>query len=282
MRRIPKQLLLVGLSDEARDVICALPEGGYQSYAFKWTAIEAAVGRAQPNAIVVAEPFNPAAPGEMFDNVDAIRHLLSMRPAGIPVVAISRHPENNGELFASLLSAGLTEWIDWSREGSPALVERRLRYVSGIVVQRLLNRALPGPIPSRTRALLGVAAEVAAAGGAMTEFALYLGVAERTLSRWCRRADLPPPRRLLAWLRILCVADYLDVGGRSLEAIARATGYSSRASVKTALRNMMGATPKQLRESGAFLSVVRAFTQDLRSLREAGHARGRPARLWLN
>jgi AraC-like DNA-binding protein len=98
----------------------------------------------------------------------------------------------------------------------------------------------------------------------------------------CSRADLPPPRRLLAWLRVLLAAEYLDAGGWTLEAIARATGYSSGASIKTALRNMMRATPKQLRAHGAFSSVARAFAADLRSIREDGHARGRPAKLWLN
>lgn len=281
MRQIAKQLLLVGVSDEARALINALPEGRYAAEHFAWSDLQAALSRAQLSSILLAEPLNPETAGETYERIEALRGILSAS-AAIPVVAISRHPESSGELLASLLTAGLTEWIDLSREGSPGGVERRLRYVSGVLVQRLLNRALPGPIPSRAQALLSVAAEVAAAGGDATELAAHLGVADRTLSRMCSRADLPPPRRLLAWLRVLLAAEYLDAGAWTLEAIARATGYSSGASIKTALRNMMRATPQQLRAQGAFSSVARAFAADLRSIREAGHARGRPAKLWLN
>jgi AraC-like DNA-binding protein len=281
MRRIASHLLLVEVSAEAQRLFCALPEGRFFVRTVGWTDLESALDRAHPGTILLTEPIDGSGADGVFERIEAIRTLLTTSPA-MPVVAISRHPENAGEIFGSLLTSGLTEWIDLSREGSLGAVERRLRYAAGVVVQRLLNRALPGPLPSRTRSLLGVAAEVAATGGYMKEFADYMGVADRTLSRWCGRADLPPPRRLLAWLRALLVADHLDSGGRTLESIARATGYSSAASVKTALRNMMGATPKQLREAGAFSSVARAFAADLRKHREARHARGRPARQWLN
>ena len=96
------------------------------------------------------------------------------------------------------------------------------------------------------------------------------------MPRWCRRADLPPPRRLLAWLRLLLAADLLDDPGRSVASIAEACGYASEVSLKAALRQFMGAPPSELRRRGAFDTAARAFAQELFELREAARARGRP------
>jgi AraC-like DNA-binding protein len=281
MRRITKHLLLVDLSGEATQLMSSLPEARFTVQPIGWSELGPDGDLIQPSSIVVVEPLNQLAPAMTFEILDSVRRFLKECRL-LPVVAISRHPENSADLFASLLAAGLSDWIDLSREGTAAAVERRLDQVAGIAVQRLVNRAVPGLVASRTRHLLGVAAEVAAAGGQMGEFAGELNVAERTASRWCRQADLPPPKRLLAWLRLLLVAEYLDDPRRTLEAIARATGYSSGASVKTALRNMMGTTPRALRSRGAFASAAAGFAAELRELREGGRLRGRSPKQWLN
>jgi transcriptional regulator GlxA family with amidase domain len=107
-------------------------------------------------------------------------------------------------------------------------------------------------------------------------------VNERTVPRWCRRADLPPPRRLLAWLRLLLAAELLDDENRPVLSVARACGYASEVSLKAALRQFMGAPPSELRKAGAFDTAARAFSRELFELREAARARGRPERTWLS
>ena len=145
---------------------------------------------------------------------------------------------------------------------------------------RLLERALPRTTPTRTRSLLATAADVAAVAGGSAELAQVLGVTERTVLRWCRRADLPQPRRLMAWLRILLATDMLDDPGRTLGAVARACGYSSDTALRNALRTFLGAAPTELR-GHAFQTAAAGFSRELFELREAAHVRGRPEKTWL-
>lgn len=278
---VRRSLLLVDISAELNRILSALPESGFALHPLTWRSVEVALQRAQPNSILVVEPIEPVSPCGTFERIQAVQHVLRQNPF-MPVVAVAKHPENNAEIYAALLQAGLTEWLDLGRECCALAVERRLRQAASVSVQRLLDRALATPLSSRTRVLLGRASEIASAGGKMPDLARSLGVGKRTASRWLARADLPPPRRLLAWIRLLLVADFLDSGRHSLEAIARATGYSSGASVKTALRNMLGTTPNDLRSRGAFQTVASRFSEDLRAIREARRTSGRPAKTWLN
>lgn len=281
MGSIPRPLLLVELSSEAAALVGALPANRYFPQPVSCDDLPVALSRAKPNSMMIVEPIDPGSATATFGKVASTLSLLE-RKVRIPIVAVLRHPENDSELVGALLEAGLTEWIDLAREGSVAAVDRRLRYAAAVTVQRLLARALPNPMSSRAHRLLGVAMEVVAEGGQAPELAAALGIAERTLSGWCARADLPPPRRLLAWLRLLIVADHLDDGRSTLESIARASGYSSGASLKTALRNLLDATPRELRERGAFTTIADRFRTELRARREAGHARRRPPKTWLS
>jgi AraC-like DNA-binding protein len=281
MVRVKRSLLLVDISAEISRLMSKLPEEAFALQTLTWGTVEWALQRAQPNSILVVEPIDPLSPSGTFERIQAVQNLLRRNPF-LPVVAVATHPENNAEIYATLLQAGLTEWLDSGRESCALAVERRLMHAASVSVQRLIDRALATPLSSRTRVLLGRASEVASAGGKMPDLARALGVGKRTASRWLVRADLPPPRRLLAWIRVRLVADFLDSGRHSLEAIARATGYSSAASVKTALRNMLGTTPNDLRARGAFTTVAGRFSDDLRAIREARRVSGRPAKTWLN
>lgn len=278
---VRRSLLLVDISPEMDRLVTSLPGSRFVPQSLTWATVESAMLRAQPNSILIVEPFDPSSPVGTFARIEALQNLLRRRPV-IPVVAVATHPESNAEVYAALLRDGLTEWLDLARESCRFAVERRLRHAAAITVQKLLDRALVSPLSSRTRALLGEASDVAASGGNVPDLAMTLGVADRTVSRWLARADLPPPRRLLAWIRLLLVAEYLDRDQHTLEAIARATGYSSGASVKTALRSFLRATPRALRQRGAFETVAQHFGDELRAIREARRASGRPPRTWLN
>jgi AraC-like DNA-binding protein len=281
MRVVPKRLFLVELSIEAANLVAALPVAAYVRQPIAWNELEKFTLRGAPDGVVILEPVDPGSPAVTFSRVQQLRRVIG-HPSTLPILAVARHPENTPEIFASLLAAGLTEWIDLGRECSPAALERRLSRITSITVQRLLDRALPGLIPSRTRAVLAQAAEVAASGGRTLDFAEAMGVAERTASFRCARADLPPARRLLSWLRLLQVAAHLDAEGRSLESIARATYYSSAASLKTALRNMFGLTPRELRSKGAFAYASAKFAAELRDIREENRQSSGSAKTWLN
>jgi AraC-like DNA-binding protein len=243
-----------------------------------WAELARELARAPGTAVSIVDPYDPARPGELAGELPS---LLERFPTATVIAALPVGPGNADEL-RTLFAWGVADVIALGREDTPAALGRRVRAVQARTIHRLLKRALPRGVPSRARILLTTAAETVACGGQAPELAAALGVTERTVPRWCRRADLPAPRRLLAWLRLLLAAELLDDPGRPVSSIAEACGYASEVSLKAALRQFMGAPPSELRRRGAFDTAARAFAQELFDLREAARARGRPEKTWLN
>lgn len=276
MHASPRPLLLMhdapGLASTLREAagdaarVWTLPD---------WDALERAMARVPPTAVVIVDPY-AASPGEPSPRLHAL--LRDLRSATV-VAALPVTPQTVPHLEL-LARWGVADVVELGREDTAGALRRRLRLVQGRLVARLLERALPRTTPTRTRALLATAADTAAMAGGSAELAQVLGVTERTVLRWCRRADLPQPRRLMAWLRILLAADMLDDAGRALGAVARACGYSSDTALRNALRTFLGAAPTELR-GRAFHTAAAAFSRELFELREAAHSRGRPEKTWL-
>lgn len=240
-----------------------------------WDALERAMARVPPTAVVIVDPYA----GSSGEPSPRLRALLSGLPSATVVAALPVTPGTVPHLEV-LARWGVADVVELGREDTAAALRRRLRLVQGRLVTRLLERALPRTTPTRTRALLAVAADTAAVAGGSAELAQALGVTERTVLRWCRRADLPQPRRLMAWLRILLAADMLDDAARTLAAVAHACGYSSDTALRNTLRTFLGAAPTELR-GHAFQTAASAFSRELFDLREAAHTRGRPEKTWL-
>lgn len=243
-----------------------------------WAALGEALRRAPLTSLSVVDP---RAPGAGVGLSDDLPRLLRAFPSATVLGALPVTPDDSDRVL-TLATWGVADVIDLVRERTPEAVGRRLHVVQGWAVQRLLRRALPPMLPGRTRTLLGVAAEVVSWGGQGSEFAAALGVTTRTVARWCQRADLPPMRRILAWMRILQVAELLDDPGRSLESAARACGYAGASSLKQALSGFLGKSPRALRETGAFETAAQAFREELRAVRERARIRGKPEKVWLN
>lgn len=240
-----------------------------------WDALERAMARVPPTAVVIVDPY-AGSPGEPSLRLQAL--LRDLRSATV-VAALPVTPQTVPHLEL-LARWGVADVVELGREDTVGALKRRLRMVQGRLVTRLLERALPRTTPTRTRSLLATAADTAAVAGGSAELAQVLGVTERTVLRWCRRADLPQPRRLMAWLRILLATDMLDDAGRTLGSVAHACGYSSDTALRNALRTFLAQSPTELRGS-AFQTASAAFARELFDLREAAHTRGRPEKTWL-
>lgn len=238
-----------------------------------WDALRASLRRSPATAISVVDPSR--------DPEGELRVLLEEFPSATVLAVVPAGPAQ-GDTLRRLFGWGVADVIVRGREDTAPALARRLDGVRARTVHRLLERALPRTVPSRSRALLAVAAETVAGGGLAPELAAALGVKERTVLRWCERADLPPPRRLLAWLRLLLAAEMLDDPGRTVSSIAEASGYASAVSLKAAFRQFVGMTPREARERGAFEVVATGFAGELFRLREAARDQGRPEKTWLN
>jgi AraC-like DNA-binding protein len=242
-----------------------------------WDALAAALAKLPPSTVAVVDPFH-ASGGDA--PADALRWLLRTEPTPVVLAALEVTPERAAAV-RTLLTWELADVLDLLRERTPAAVGRRLQRARGQVIHRIVARALPRGVPGRAAAVLDVAADVVAAGGRAPELAGALGIHERTLPRWCDRVGLPPARRLLAWLRLLLATDLLERSGRSTEAVARACGYAGAASLKSALLNLVGATPRDLRRPGAFAGLAERFERELFDLRERARAAADRPATWL-
>jgi AraC-like DNA-binding protein len=242
-----------------------------------WDGLQRALRVAPPSAVAVVDPFlghDGGAPSPR------LRDLLAELRSSLVLAAFPVSGKTVPHID-TLVRWGVADLVDMGREETPAALRHRLAVVQRRMVTRLLERAVPRATPGRTRALLTTAAETVAGGGGSAELAQALGTTERTVLRWCTRADLPHPRRLFAWLRMLLAAEMLDDPGRPLSAVARACGYSGDAALRNAVRGFLGASPTALRGS-AFATASAAFSRELFELRESAHAAGRPEKTWLH
>lgn len=280
MQPIPRPLLLLHSDKLLHEILAQLPGSLYRLQKVSdWDSLRTALRRAPLAAVTVVDPIEQIDGEEMLSA--SLRALLTEFPTSTVIGAFRVDPSTPA-ILQDLLTWGMTEWIDLDREHTLPAVGRRLRLVRSRPVQRLLARAVPRGISNRAQALLAVAADVVAAGGQAPDMASALGVNRRTVPRWCERADLPPPQRLLAWLRVLLAAELLDDPARSVESIARGCGYAGAPSFKTALRNLMQTTPRALREQGAFPTVASTFAREIFELKEKARNAGKPDKAWLH
>lgn len=243
-----------------------------------WSELREALRRCSPDAAVLVDPHAHA--DQDRGPSPRLRELLREFPSS-PVIAAFEVTNDRIDDMRVLMSWGIAEILDTGRELTWPAILRRLDSARGHRMRLVLRYDLPQSLPSRTRAVLAVAAEVVAAGGKAQELAKRLQTGERTLNRWCSKVDLPEPRRLLSWLRLLLAADMLSEGDRTVAAVARACGYASDSSLRNALRLVARTTPADVKARGVMQSVATPFCAELSELRDRADAVSR-ARTYLN
>lgn len=239
-----------------------------------WSEVHEVVRDAPPSAVVLLDPYAGARPGDAFP---LLHELLRRFPSTTVVAALE--PSAAGVADAStLLEWGVAELVDLGPETTARAIQARLRQAHARPLKRRLERALWEHAAAEARDLLLGAAEVAVEGGGAPELARVLRVAPRTLTEKCTRADVPPPRQVQAWMRILLACMLLDDPGRTVCGTAYACGYSTDRSLRRAVASFLGADATTLRRGGAFARAAGAFNAVLRALREEGRERRRSER----
>lgn len=233
------------------------------SWLGSWSELKRIIPNSAPAAIVVVDPYMESTERQMAPE---LRALLREFPS-LTVIAALRTTDGGYRDVRTLGEWGVAEVLSLDIEATSEAVLRRLRNVRGHLVQSLLRRAMPGNISHRPLSLSLVAAETAASGGGSEALARRLRIPRRTLYRWTVTAGLPPPRRLLVWMRILLAAELLDDPGRRVSSVAYACGYSSDNALRTALSSFLENTPTALRREGAFATASEAFLAELADCR---------------
>lgn len=272
MREVARPLLILHSNAAFREHVRRASERRFDvRWIGSWSALVDAVRDAPPAALVVVDPYLEAN-GEQAPAPE-LRAFLREFPSTTVIAAM----ETRGARFRDIRTLGVwgvVEVISLELEATPEAITQRLRSVRGRPLQAVLKQSLPRNLSSRPLSLLMATAEVVSAGGHARDLARSLCVSRRTLYRWSVRAGLPPPRRLLAWMRVLLAAELLDDPGRTVSSVAYACGYSSDNALRTALTSFLAKTPTKLRREGAFAVVSQAFLAELADLRRRGAREG--------
>ncbi|HEV7586708.1 MAG TPA: helix-turn-helix domain-containing protein [Longimicrobium sp.] len=233
-----------------------------------WESLRAAISDAPPAALLVVDPY-AAGNGDGLQLSPQLRALLWEFPSATVLAAMELRPGRSHDV-RTLGEWGVTDIISIGEEDTHEAMSRRLRGAQGRPLQNLLQRCLPSSMSGRARTLLMAAAEVVSMGGRGRDLARSLHLSERTVLRWSERSGLPPPRRLMAWMRILLAASLLDDPGRTVLSVAFACGYSSDSSLRRAMQDFLGTIPTTLRREGAFSRASRLFLEELADVRSWG------------
>ena len=244
-----------------------------------WPGLKRALSVASPTSVCFADATYGS--GGECGLAEGLREVTSRFPLLAVVACVSLRPDNLTALSA-LQQWGVAELLDLDREITPAATARRLHEIKGFWAARLIDRAFARSLTPKGRILLEKAANVAADGGKVPDFARELGLSKRTIPRWCELAGIPEPRRTFAWIRLLVAGELLDTPRRSIEQAARAAGFSSAGSLKSTTRAFTNLTPSDLREHGAFETVAALARSEFRATKDAARDSPRYESSWFN
>jgi hypothetical protein len=257
--------------------LVALFRGLGAPYAFwgpvAWGELHDKLRRAPPNTMVVVDPYAGARPGERFP---LLRELLRRFPS-VPVVAAMQLRRELAPEVAMLVEWGVSEVVALGPESVPRALAGRLGQAHARPFKRALEASITTYLTSEAHQILMSAAEVAADGGQAPDLGERLRVGPRTLTERCTRADLPPPRHVQSWMRVLLACMLLDDPGRTVYGAAYASGYQTDRSLRRAITALLGVDSTTLRRAGAFRTAARAFNRVLRETADAARDARRAA-----
>jgi methylphosphotriester-DNA--protein-cysteine methyltransferase len=235
----------------------------------RWDELDLSLRLAPATTVVVVDPYAGTRRGDRFPRV---RDLLRRFPS-VPVMAVMELQPELASDVAMLLEWGVSEVLALGPESTSGAVAARLRQAHVRPFKRALEATFSPYVKAEARQILLAGAEVAAEGGLAPQLARRLGVSARTLTVWCARAELPAPRQVQTWLRVLLGCVLLDDPGRTVYGAAYASGYQTERSLRRAITTFLGVDSTTLRRSGAFATASAAFNAMLRDAREAARER---------
>jgi len=217
---------------------------------------------------VIAEPRDRA--GD--DVSSAVAALRSGMPS-VPVIAyIADHNTSSGDILA-MARAGVHDLVragfdDVGFALGAALASATAACATTAARHELESFVTPDAWPFVSYCLTRANAPISVGAAADA-----LGLDRRTLVRRLERANLPTPRRIAGWCRVVAAARLLDEPIYTLEQVALRLDFPSG----TALRNMLvrytGLGPREIRENGGVRCVLHLFKRELASERATAQVR---------
>lgn len=266
MKIAPRPLIVMHPDDELSRRLRTVSGSRFKmSKAEGWSELRDLVSEAPPAAVVVVDPYHGRENGD--GPSPHLYNVLRAHPSATVVAAMDTSPDRYRDL-ALLGTWGVAEVLHTEEDLSKAAVQRRLLTARALYLRRLLSDDHGIPLTGRARALIDEAVDTVMAGGHPKDLADKLGFSPSTLLRWCRRSQIPNPRRLLLWMRVLLASALLDDPGHTVSSVGRACGYSGDQALRRAIRSVMPYTPTELRDMGALDTVSRAFFAEIADLQD--------------
>ena len=165
---------------------------------------------------------------------------------GVPVIAAVRPIRGEIACMAALVRAGAADLLLLGHDDAWQVLARVLdeRHQSGSSWRNWF-----GTPRTHAAAFVGDCMLEVRRGANAEELARSLGLSVSSLHRRCRDLELPPPGKLLRWLRLLATLEEVGGSNASLSEVARRCGYSSVATMRAAFGEMLGLRPSEVRSS---------------------------------
>jgi len=256
-----RQLLLLHRDTLLRErLLRATRETHQVRFLESWTELTKFLDRAPVTALAVVDPYHEVSGRE---SPSPLLYALLRDLPSVTVVAAMEMETQRWDHVRCLGAWGVSQIIALDEEVTLSALRQRVGSLSSGALRLTLDDHLPATLTDRARSVILQAAEVAADGGGATQLCAALHVSLRTLLRWCVDEGLPPPRRLLAWMRLLLAAALLEDPGRTVLGAAFASGYYSDNTMRRALRGLLGRSPSRLRQEGALACAIRGFLTEI-------------------
>lgn len=227
-------------------------------HAQNWSELRWRLRTTAGTAVAVVDPT--AGRG---DELDRVLDLLARHPA-VPVVVYSAFSPTRQEQLLQLGRAGIAALITPGANDDPkgiAVALAAATHSAGSGMSELLAAHI---VPELLPLIAPLVARRGKSGLADTARALRLRPDQtRTLERRLRGMGFPPPAALTTWAKVLAAASLLDDHARTVQNVARATGFRAEPGMQRAFRRLLGMTAGEARARGAARVALRAFLQIL-------------------
>ncbi len=240
-------------------------------------AARAQVRRGRRAAVTEVETWDEVRAGMMAGRVDAVVFdpAHPTLPSG-PVLTgqVSAHgrvtfvlyggPVRPAQLMVDLGRAGVGWAITPGLDDDPKRLGRLLRHVfRQATEERLLKEAAP-EMTVRQLGLVRMFLRHTHECRSIERLAERVGMSPRTLERRARELGLPSPAQLLGIGHLYTGATLIAYDGASVESAARASGFSSPAAFRRALRRTTGLSTKDVRSLGQDGRLTTCFARLVR------------------
>ena len=122
-----------------------------------------------------------------------------------------------------------------------------------------VTRALEGRLPPFALEALGWAVEHAEDAPRVGHLCAATGTSPKALGRRLRDQDLPSPRQLLVWGRVLQATRILESTGVTVDGAAFRVGYSTGGALRRAFKRLTGLPPLEVMGAGGVSAVLESF-----------------------